>query len=156
MMSVRTTHEEIPSTAAIAGHPVHPMLIPFPIAFLVGALFCDVVFATNSDPFWATVAMWLIAGGVVTGVIAAVFGIVDFLSKERVREIRIAWYHMIGNAIVMVLAFINLVIRLNDPAEAAVPGGLILSLIIGLILVVTGWLGGEMSYRYKVGVNSEH
>ncbi|MBX6368656.1 MAG: hypothetical protein IRZ04_11785, partial [Rhodospirillales bacterium] len=63
-----------PSRAAIAGHPIHPMLVPFPIAFLVGALVVDLAFASTGDPFWARAGFWLLLAGIVTGAAAAVFG----------------------------------------------------------------------------------
>jgi uncharacterized membrane protein len=65
------------SRASIAGHPIHPMLVPFPIAFLVGAFACDIVFASTSDAFWARAALWLAGAGLVMGALAAVFGLVD-------------------------------------------------------------------------------
>jgi uncharacterized membrane protein len=146
---------DIPSTAAISGHPIHPMLIPFPIAFLVGALVSDLVYSANRDPFWAQGSLWLTAGGTVTGIVAALFGAIDFFTISRVRVLRAAWVHLIGNAIVMLLALISLLMRANDAVAAVQPWGLVLSLMISLILVVTGWLGGELSYRHKVGVNSK-
>ena len=146
---------DIPSTAAISGHPIHPMLIPFPIAFLVGALVSDLIFTANQDVFWARAALWLTAAGLVFGVVAALFGAIDFFTIGRVRAFPIAWVHFIGNAVVLILALISVLMRANNPEAAVQPWGLVLSLMISLILVVTGWLGGELSYRHKVGVNSK-
>lgn len=145
-------HEPVPSTAAIAGHPLHPMLIPFPIASLVGALLADLAYWGTDDSFWAEAARWLTGFGLVTGVLAAVLGLVDFLTRKRIRDLSIAWIHFLGNAVAMVLALVSLLLRLDDPEDAVVPQGLILSVLIAGILSLTGWLGGEMSYRYKIGV----
>lgn len=145
----------VPSTAAVVGHPIHPMLIPFPIAFLVGALAADLVYWNVPDPFWAYMAVWLVGAGFVTGILAAAAGVIDFFTIDRARAHIDGWIHFIGNAVVLVLAFVSLLIRTADVEGAIVPWGLILSAIITVLLVVTGWYGGELSYRYKIGVLEE-
>ena len=145
----------IPSTAAIAGHPIHPMLIPLPLSFLVGAFGADIGFWWTNDPFWARAALWLTGAGVVLGLLAAIPGIIDFSTKERIREHQSAWFHGIGNVVVIVLAAISWWLRLGDSAAAILPWGITLSAIITLLLVITGWLGGELSYRHKIGVMRE-
>lgn len=142
----------VPSTAAIAGHPIHPMLIPFPIASLVGVLVSDLIFSATQNAFWAEASRWLLLAGLVTGALAAVFGLIDFLTIDRVRQHRIAWIHFLGNATALVLALINLLVRPANPADGIPTTGIILSIVVGLILLVTGWYGGELSYRHKIGV----
>jgi uncharacterized membrane protein len=127
------------------------MLIPFPIAYLVGALLSDFTYLATEDFFWARASMWLIGAGLVMGVTAAIFGLIDFLSRPAIREHRIAWHHFIGNASVLILALINLYMRIDAPVDGLTPNGVVLSLITVGILVYTGWLGGEMAYRYKIG-----
>lgn len=144
--------EGVASTASIAGHPIHPMLIPFPIAFLVGALVTDLVYWWNNTPFWAEASFWLVAAGLVTGAVAALFGLVDFLTIERARAHTAGWIHFLGNATALVLALISLGLRWGDPVAGVLPWGLTLSVIISVILSVTGWYGGELSYRHKIGV----
>lgn len=146
--------DSIPSKAAVAGHPIHPMLIPFPIAFLGIALVTDIVYWSVGDPFWARASLWLIGAGIVSAVLAAVAGLVDFLGVKPVRQFRAAWIHVIGNGTVVALAVVNLLLRLDSPAEAVVPSGFVLSLITTGLLVVTGWYGGELAYRHRVGVMS--
>ena len=145
-------NQPAPSRAAINGHPVHPMIVPFPIAFLVGALFADVALLASADPFWARAGQWLLGAGLVTGVAAAVFGVIDFVSVERARSLAAGWMHFIGNAAALLLAGWNFATRLGDAAAAVAPGGIILSLATTFILVVTGWLGGELAYRHRIGV----
>jgi uncharacterized membrane protein len=143
----------IPSTAAIKGHPLHPILVPFPIAFLVAALASDLAFWGSGDPFSARASAWLIGAGVVMGALAAVAGLTDFLGSNRVRSITAAWVHFLGNAIAMLLAIWNLVLRLGEGGSRIVPsGGITLSLIVVIIFLVTGWLGGELAFRHRVGV----
>lgn len=144
--------DAVQSKAAIAGHPIHPMLIPFPIAALSGALVTDIVFWQSGDPFWTGMSFWLLAGGIATGAAAALFGLIDFFGLKVVRSHKAAWVHFLGNAAALALAIVNLLMRMEDPAEAVVPLGLVLSAVVALMLVITGWLGGELSYRHRIGV----
>src|SRR3954463_14393039 len=113
--------EDVASRAAIAGHPIHPLLVPFPIAFLVGALATDIAFTATADAFWARASLWLIGAGLAPGVLAAVAGLIDFLSIPRVRSLAAGWVHFIGNALAMLLGAWNLLLRLNGDAAAAIP-----------------------------------
>lgn len=142
----------VPSTVAIAGHPIHPILVQFPIAFLVGALLTDIVFSFTSDTFWARASFWLIVGGLTGGVAAALTGILDFLRIERVRKRTAGWAHLILNVSVLVLTILNLLLRLNNPVSPILPWGLVLSVIIATLLGVSGWYGGELVYRHKISV----
>src|SRR6266540_852502 len=108
------------STASIAGHPVHPMLIPFPVAFLVSAFVTDLVFWSTGTAGWATASMWLLGAGIVMALVAALAGFTDFFGDARIRNINDAWQHMIGNLIAVVLAVINLYIRYRSGAAAGV------------------------------------
>jgi uncharacterized membrane protein len=81
------------STASIAGHPIHPMLIPFPIAFFVGTFVCDLVFWRTGNTNWADATLWLLGVGLIMAALAAVVGLVDVLGDERVRDLSTAWWH---------------------------------------------------------------
>lgn len=142
----------VKSTASIMGHPIHPMLIPFPIAFLVGAFAADLAYWLTSDRFWAQAAAWLVGAGLVAGVAAALIGLIDFSTISRARVHRAGWIHALGNSTVLVLALINLLLRLGDPVGAVLPWGLILSGLTAGLLVVTGWYGGELAYKHMIGV----
>lgn len=140
------------STAQIAGHPLHPMLIPFPVAFLVGTLACDLAFASTRNGFWATASTWLLGAALVMAALAAAAGLIDFLGDPRIRALGDAWHHMIGNVIAVVLSLVNWYRRYDAGEGAVLPVGLALSLIVVLILLYTGWKGWEMVYRHRVGV----
>lgn len=141
------------STAKIAGHPVHPMLVVFPIAFLVGTFLCDIAYWIDGDPGFATAAVWLLGLGILTALLAALAGFTDFMGESRIRRLGASWQHMIGNLVAVALAIASLVVRLEAGAEQAViPVGLLLSTAVVVILVYTGWKGGEMVYRHRVGV----
>jgi uncharacterized membrane protein len=148
----RTDEQGVESTAAIARHPIHPMLVPFPIGFLLAALGSDVGYWITQDAFWARASLWLVGAGLLTGLGSAAAGLVDFVTISRVRELRAAWIHFIGNATAIALAAVSWILRLPDPSDAVLPGGLVLSAAIAAILGLTGWYGGELSYRYRVGV----
>jgi len=141
------------SSVNVAGHPLHPMLIPFPIAFLVGALASDLAFWGTGNPFFAQASMWLIGAGIVMGALAAIAGLIDFLGDKRIRDLSDAWQHFLGNGTVIVLALINFGLRYAQGAEAAIkPWGLVYSFLIAGGLLFTGWKGGEMVFRSRVAV----
>jgi uncharacterized membrane protein len=145
----------IPATAAIAGHPLHPLLVTLPIGFLIGAFLSEIAFCYTGDGFWARASAWLIGAGLVTGFLAAIAGLVDFLGSERVRSLTFAWYHFAGNAIAMILTAVNLYIRTQSDMTAVTAGELLLSLLVVLIFAVTGWLGGELVFRHGAGVTGD-
>ena len=146
-------YEETPrSTAQIAKHPLHPMLVPVPIVCFIGALLADIMYCVTAEMMWADFSAWLLVVGVIIGVLAAIAGLVDLLSSPAIRSLTPAWPHALGNVVVLVLAFFNALIHTRDAWTSVVPTGLILSIITVLILPVTGWLGWAMVYRHGVGV----
>jgi uncharacterized membrane protein len=141
------------STARIAKHPIHPMLVPFPIVCFVGTLLTDIAYWRSADIMWANFSAWLISAGVVLGLLAAIAGLVDFLSNRLVRQQGPAWPHAIGNVIALVLAFVNMLIHTRDGWTSVVPWGLTLSAATVLVLLFTGWMGWSLVYRHRVGVS---
>lgn len=142
----------VQSTVAIAGHPLHPLLVTFPIAFLSGAAGADLGYWLTHDPFWARAAIWLIGAGFISGLVAAAGGMSDFLRIDRVRKRSAGWIHMTGNITAMVLTSINWALRWNNVEGAILPIGLIISTIVASLLAIGGWFGAELIYRHKVAV----
>ena len=142
----------VPSTVAIAGHPLHPLSVIFPVAFLAGALVTDAVYWLVRDEFWARASFWLIVAGLAGGIVAAIIGMSDFLQIERVRKRTAGWAHMYLNVAILVLTSVNLILRLRNSEEAILPWGLIISTIVGTLTSLSGWYGAELSYRHKIGV----
>lgn len=140
------------STASLMGHPIHPMLVPFPIVFFISALATDLLFFGNEAEIWATASVWLLGAGLVTAALAALAGLVDFFGDRRVRSLRDARMHMIGNIMAVLVETVNLVLRLGDPV-AGVSTGVLLSAVAVVILAFTGWKGGELVFRHRVGVH---
>ncbi len=141
----------VQSTAAIAGHPLHHMLIVFPVAFLIGAFGSDIAFLSTDNPFWSEASYWLLIAGIVTALVAAVPGLIDFATIDRVRNVWVSWAHMIANLVIVGIALVNVGVRLDDPAAGVRDWGLWLSGLQTALLLFSGWLGGELSYRYGIG-----
>ena len=128
------------------------MLVPVPIVCFIGALLTDIAYAATAEIMWADFSAWLLVVGLIIGVLAAIAGLVDFLSNPAIRALAPAWLHLAGNLVALVLAFFNALIHTRDAWTSVVPTGLALSIIVVLILPVTGWLGWTMVYRHGVGV----
>lgn len=140
------------STARIAGHPIHPMLVPFPIAFFVATLASDLLFWRTAEAFWATASSYLLGAAIVTALLAALAGFTDFFGDRRIRAIGHAVQHMVGNLTAVTIAIVNFLVRLGDPAAAVLPTGLVLSALVVAILLFTGWRGGDLVYKHRVGI----
>ena len=140
------------STARFMGHPIHPMLVPFPIAFFIGALLADLAFLKLGDPLWAPAAFWLIAAGLVGAALAALAGFTEFLGEPRIRALSSAWLHMLGNVAVVVIELVNLWVRLEDRVAGLYSPGVYLSIAAFILLGFTGWMGGELVFRHRVAV----
>lgn len=140
------------STASIAGHPIHPMLIPFPIAFFVGAFVCDVAYWYSSSAAWVTASVWLLGAGLIMAALAAVMGLIDVMGDLQIRQLNDAWLHAGGNVLAVLIELYNWYSRYEHGAAAVLPTGIVLSLVVVLILLFTGWKGWEMVYRHRVGV----
>ena len=143
------------STASIAGHPLHPMLVPFPIAFFVATLVCDLAFWRTEVPFWAAASLWLLGAGLVMAALAAVVGLIDFFGEPRIRALNDAWWHAGGNVLAVLIEVYNWYLRYQSGEAAIVPTGLLLSLIVVCILLFTGWKGWKLVYLHRVGVSEE-
>jgi uncharacterized membrane protein len=140
------------STVAIARHPLHPMLVPFPIVFFVSTLVTDIAYVKTSNLAWATASTWMLGAGLLMAGLAAVAGLTDFLFERRIRELPPAWLHMIGNVVAVLLSLWNFLVHMRDGALGVVPLGVTLSAIVTVLLVFNGWMGWEMVYKNKVGV----
>jgi uncharacterized membrane protein len=143
------------STAQVAGHPIHPMLIPFPVACFVLTFVCDLAFWNTSSDFWASASLWLLGVGLIMAALAAVAGVIDFMGDEQVRNLSDAWQHAGGNVIAVLIELYNWYSRYEHGTSAIIPTGLVLSLVVVLILLFTGWKGWEMVYREHVGVTDQ-
>jgi uncharacterized membrane protein len=139
--------------ASIRNHPVHPMLIVFPIALWVFSLVCDIAYHGGShNEFWKGAAFYSIAGGIVGAILAAIPGFIDYLSLTNRSIKKTATTHMVINLIVVALFLFNLGVRYNASADGQI-FGVALSLAGISLMCVSGWLGGTMVYEGRVGVS---
>lgn len=142
------------SRAKLLGHPIHPMLIVLPLGLLIMAVIADVIYLTTERTAFATVAYWNIAGGIISGLLAAVFGFIDWLAiPAGTRAKAIGLYHGVMNVVVVLLFGLSLWTRSAN--LDFVPDTLAFSLgAAGLLIgAVSGWLGGELVDRLGVGVD---
>lgn len=146
-------HRNPRSTAKIGGHPIHPMMVMFPVVLFIGAWACDILFALSGDLFWATLGILSLGLGIVTAALAAVFGLVDYFGDARVRALPSASHHMVGNVILVAVQIGNFAWRFIGGPDAVVPVGLALSTLAVLILGYSGWKGATLVYEHGVGVD---
>ena len=141
------------SRAKLFGHPIHPMLIVFPLGLLAMALIFDVLHFAMGNGYWSEIAYWMIAAGVISGLVAAPFGLVDWLAiPSGTRAKRIGTLHGVGNLVVVVLYASSWLMRRAAPQDP-VTAAYALSFAGGVLALFTGWLGGELVDRLAVGVD---
>jgi uncharacterized membrane protein len=144
-------HQSIVSRAAIAGHPLHPMMIHFPVAALLGLVASDLAYLWNSDPFWSRASLWLAGIGSLGGWLASLAGLVDLLTVERIRLKITAWCHAIIAVMMLSLATLNWLLRYQGP-DGMQLWCLYLSLLTAGLIALAAYLGGRLVYEQAVGV----
>lgn len=140
----------------LLGHPVHPMLIVFPLGLLATAVIFDALYLVTGNDDLATFSFWAIAAGLVGGLAAAVFGLIDWLaipSGTRAKQVGLA--HGGGNVVVVALFAVSWLMRLDGPAFAPNLLPFILGLAGAGLALLTAWLGGELVYRLRVAVDDD-
>jgi uncharacterized membrane protein len=142
------------SKATIAGHPVHPMLIPFPLGLWATSFVVDVLFYFLRHPTLLIVSKFMIAAGCVGAVAAAIPGIIDWLAIKNGEVKKAANWHARLNIAALVVFAISFFLRLGRYSELVgrrltIP--FLLSLVGVILITISGWLGGELVFRYGVG-----
>jgi uncharacterized membrane protein len=141
------------SKAKILGHPIHQMLVVFPLGLLATAVIFDLITLRSGAPHWSEAAFYMMGAGIIGGLAAAIFGLIDWLaipSDTRAKVVG-AW-HGLGNVIVVLLFACGFMLRWNRP-DAPDASALTFSIIGLLLALVTGWLGGELMDRMGVGID---
>jgi uncharacterized membrane protein len=143
------------SRAKILGHPVHPMLIVLPLGLFIAAVIFDAVYMWNGATMFATAAYWNIAGGILAGLLAAVFGLIDWLAiPAGTRAKRIGLLHGVSNVIVVALFALAWWLRGSSVDYTPATGVFVIELLAIMLGAVAGWLGGELVDRLGVGVDT--
>jgi uncharacterized membrane protein len=139
--------------AKMMGHPVHQMLIVFPLGLLGMSVIFDFVFFGTDDMVFSVVAYWMMVAGIVGGLLAAPFGLIDWSAiPAGTRAKRVGAMHGMGNVVVLLLFLGSVLLR--DGAEAPPPTSAYVCSFLGVLLsLVTAWLGGELVDRMGVGVH---
>src|SRR5438270_8834868 len=92
------------SLASVAAHPIHSMLVPFPIACFFGAFVTDLVYWWTDAVQWETFSVWLLSAGMLMAGFAVLAGLIDFIGNRHIRALRPAWFHVVGNVIALILS----------------------------------------------------
>jgi len=142
------------SKASIGGHPIHPMLIPFPLALWATSFVVDVLFYFLRHPTLLVISKFLIAAGCIGAVAAAIPGIIDWLAIKNGDVKKVANWHARLNIAALVVFAISLFLRLSSYSELVgrnltIP--FLLSLVGVILISISGWLGGDLAFRYGVG-----
>jgi uncharacterized membrane protein len=145
--------EAIHSRAAILGHPLHPVLIHFPVAALVGLVGSDAAWLLTGDYFWARAGLWLAGVGALGGWFSGLAGLVDLITVRRIRRLVTAWCHAILAVMLLSLASFNWLLRAGNPDANILPWGIYITLLTAALISATGYLGGRLVYEYAVGVD---
>ena len=147
------------SPASIGGHPIHPMLIPFPLALWVFSFIADLIYLWRGNPVWRDwIAFYALLAGIIGAVVAAVFGIIDWLSiKDRAVK-KVADWHARLNVIALLIFAASFYLRTTGGSRMV--GGsytipLVLSVLGVILITISGYLGGELVFRYGVAVNPQ-
>ena len=148
------------SPASIAGHPIHPMLIPFPIALWFFSLIADLVYLWRGNPVWRDwIAFYALLAGIIGAAAAAVFGIIDWLSIKDRETKRVADWHARLNVIALLIFIASFYLRTTNGLRLL--GGsytiaLVLSVLGVILITISGYLGGELVFKYGVAVNPQY
>jgi len=150
------------SPASIAGHPIHPMLIPFPIGLWVFSVVTDLIYlwrGNSGHTDWITISKWSLLAGCIGAVAAAIFGIIDWLSIKDREVKKVANWHARLNILALLLFAASWYLR-TDNGQDMIGNSLKIPMAlsgVGLIaIVISGWLGGELVFKHGVGVNPQH
>lgn len=143
------------SKARLLGHPIHTMLIVFPLGLLATPVAFDIVGLVGADTEWFRISFWMIAAGIIGGLLAAIFGLMDWLAiPSGTRAQKIWLLHGGGNVVVVLLFIVSWFLRRPEPQNPP-NTAFVLSFIAVALALITGWLGGELVVRLGVGVDAE-
>ncbi len=138
----------------VLGHAAHPILIVFPLGLLATSVIFDILCAATKNAQFPIVSYWMIAAGIIGGLVAAVPGLVDWLAiPQGTRAKRIGLLHAVGNVVVLALFAVSWWLRRDVPGYEPSTIAFALAVVAVLLALVTGWLGGELVDRLGMGID---
>jgi uncharacterized membrane protein len=146
------------SRANIGGHPIHPMLIPFPLALWATSFVVDVLFYFLRHPTLLVIAKFMLAAGCIAAVVAAIFGIIDWLAIQNGEVKKVANWHARLNVVALVVFAVGLFLRIgrySDFVGRRLTIPFLLSFVGVILITISGWLGGELVFRYGIGQTTD-
>jgi uncharacterized membrane protein len=142
---------DVGSAVAVVGHPIHVMMVHFPIAFVIATLGVDVFYWWSGDAFWVRVGLWSAGIAFGTGVAASVVGTAELLLVPGIRVLEASWSHAVAAMTLVAIAGANWGLRLVD-AGAVLPQGLALSGLASVMAGFAGWHGGKLVFDHGIGI----
>jgi uncharacterized membrane protein len=140
------------SLVSVAGHPIHAMLVTFPIALVISTLGCDVFYWWSADPFWTRAALWASGFAFWLGILASIAGAAELLLVPGIRKRAASWNHGVAAVMLLSVAGMNWGIRLGDAEGAVLPVGLGLSALASVFVGIAGWHGGKLVFDHGIGI----
>lgn len=139
------------SAVALVGHPIHVMMVHFPIAFVIATFGVDVFYWWSGDTFWVRVGLWSAGIAFWTGVAASIVGTAELLLVPGIRALEASWSHAIAAMTLVAITGANWGLRLSYP-ETILPHGLALSGLASVMAGFTGWHGGKLVFDHGIGI----
>lgn len=146
--------DQTESLIAISGHPLHAMMVTFPIALTMCVLGADLFYVWTGDSFWPRAANYASLGAFAMGVLAGIAGTAELLLVRGIRNRTASWNHFILAVMLLSILSANWIIRVGDPEGAVLPMGLFISIVAAGMTGVTGWHGGKLVFDYRIGTRS--
>lgn len=142
---------DVGSAVALVGHPIHVIMVHFPVAFVVATLGADVFYWWSADVFWLRVGLWSAGAAFWTGVAASIVGTAELLLVRGIRLMEASWSHAVAAMTLVAIAGANWGLRLINP-EAVLPHGLAISALASVMTGFAGWHGGKLVFDHGVGI----
>lgn len=147
----KVADQDVSSTVAVAGHPIHAMSVHFPIAFVAATLGCDILYWWTGDPFWMRAGIWAAGIAFAGGIGAGLIGTAELLLVPGIRARVASWTHAVAAMMLIAACGMNWGLRLADETTI-LPYGLLMSALAIIFTGLAGWHGGKLVFDHGVGL----
>jgi len=142
----------VSSKVAVAGHPIHAMLVAFPIALVMATLGCDAFYWWTADPFWVRAGTWACGFAFFLGIVAGISGTAELLLVRDIRRHSAPWTHFVVAVMLLSAVGANWGLRLTENEAVPLPWGLFLSGLSAMLVGFAGWHGGKLVFEHQIGL----